>query len=286
MGFTTRSRTARRPLVVSGPSTPPGLNTIGFAEIYWADLAREIETAGYTLQETKEWCRSVVSRIRVLAERRSPGRSDIHYGQIEYVLEEAIDAIGTMESLLFLAKKAGVLDFDLNRMLDDYLGDVQLVTEFAGVRAKIVGRLHEALGNAHQLYPDAEIHVVAHSEGTVVAFLGLLEAATNPVSYPWIKQVRGLMTIGSPIDKHLILWPDLFTQFIGPGSGWSSASPSTRKTLRQRIASRRRLAPVRRPAHTLRSPQPSPDSASASAGSTTRTTATRSASSSIPRAGG
>ena len=90
-----------------------------FAEIYWADLAREIETAGYTLQETKEWCRSVVSRVRVLAEHRQPGRTDIHYGQIEYVLDEAIDAIGVLESLLFLAKKAGVLDFDLKKMLDD-----------------------------------------------------------------------------------------------------------------------------------------------------------------------
>ena len=227
-GFYDTLQDGTPPFVVSGPSTPPGLAHMGFAEIYWADLARDLETAGYTLQETKEWCRSVVSRIRVLAERRQPGRTDIHYGQIEYVLEEAIDAIGTMESLLFLAKKAGLFDFDLNRMLDDYLGDVQLVTEFTGVRARIVGRLHEAFGNAHAQYPDAEIYVVAHSEGTVVAWLGLLEAATDPVSYPWIRQVRGLMTIGSPIDKHLILWPGLFTPFIGPHASLTSPTPRIR----------------------------------------------------------
>lgn len=204
------------PFVVSGPSTPPRLGTIGFAEVYWADIARQIETAGFTLQETKAWCRSVVSRVRVLAERREPGRTDIHYGQIEYVLEEAIDAIGVMEALLFLAKKAGVLDFDLKRILDDYLGDVQLVTEFAHVRDLIVFRMQEALKTTYENNPDAEIYIVAHSEGTVVAFLGLLQAATNPRGYPWIKQVRGLMTIGSPIDKHLILWPDLFSSFTGP----------------------------------------------------------------------
>ncbi len=227
-GFYNALQKGSPPFVVSGPSTPPGLADMGFAEIYWADLAREIETAGYTLQETKEWCRSVVSRIRVLAERREPGRTDIHYGQIEYVLEEAIDAIGTMESLLFLAKKAGLFDFDLNRILDDYLGDVQLVTEFAGVRQKIVGRLHDAFTHAHAHCRDAEIYVVAHSEGTVVAWLGLLEAATKPDVYPWIRQVRGFMTIGSPIDKHLILWPDLFTSFTGPHPSLASPAPRIR----------------------------------------------------------
>ena len=228
-GFYDSLQNGSPPFVITqtAPTSPGPLSTLGFAEIYWADLAREIETAGYTLQETKEWCRSVVSRVRVLAEHRQPGRTDIHYGQIEYVLDEAIDAIGVMESLLFLAKKAGVLDFDLKKILDDYLGDVQLVTEFSGVRDKILGRLHEAFANAHQLYPQAEIYVVAHSEGTVVAFLGLLQAATDPIKYPWIKQVRGFMTIGSPIDKHLILWPDLFTPFTGPGPGLSSISTST-----------------------------------------------------------
>lgn len=227
-GFYDTLKKDRPPFVITGPASPGRLNTIGFAEIYWADLARRIATAGYTLQETKAWCRSVVARVRVLAERREPGRTDIHYDQIQYVLEEAIDAIGVMESLLFLARKVGVLDFDLKRMLDDYLGDVQLVTEFSGIREKIVGRLHEAFGTAHRLYPNAEIHIVAHSEGTVVAWLGLLQAATDPVNYAWIKQVRGFMTIGSPIDKHLILWPDLFSSFTGPNmlTITGSATPS------------------------------------------------------------
>ncbi len=222
-GFYDALQDGRPPFVISDPSPTGVLGTMGFAEIYWADLARTIETAGYTLQETKDWCRSVVSRIRVLAERRQPGRTDIHYGQIEYVLEEAIDAISVLESLLFLARKAGVLDFDLKRVLDDYLGDVQLVTEFATVRAGIVGRLHDALGRAHKMYPEAEIYLIAHSEGTVVSFLGLLEAASNPVAHPWITRVRGYATLGSPIDKHLILWPDLFTAFHGPAASLVSA---------------------------------------------------------------
>ena len=215
-GFYNLPQAGQPPFVVSGPSTPPHLGTIGFAEIYWADIARQIETAGFTLQETKDWCRSVVSRVRVLAERRQPGRTDIHYDQIAYVIDEAIDAIGVIEALLFLARKAGVLDFNLKQILDDYLGDVQLVTEFSHVRDLIVFRMQEALKITYEANPDAEIYLVAHSEGTVVAWLGLLQAATKPRDFPWIRQVRGFMTIGSPIDKHLILWPDLFSTFTGP----------------------------------------------------------------------
>jgi hypothetical protein len=69
---------------------------------------------------------------------------------------------------------------------------------------------------------------VAHSEGTVISFLGLLQAMsgdqlktpTSPIDSPqlentghipeWLKHVHGYMTIGSPIDKHLLLWPQLW----------------------------------------------------------------------------
>src|SRR5262249_28595972 len=85
--------------------------------------------------------------------------------------------------------------------------------------------------------PDAEIYIVAHSEGTVVAFLGLLMALSKSdmtdmlasddskcesddgklaVTYDWINQVRGLMTIGSPLDKHIFLWPTLWNDFKRP----------------------------------------------------------------------
>ena len=54
------------------------------------------------------------------------------------------------------------------------------------------------------------IHIVAHSEGTVVTFLGLLNGLRQPEEFPWVKHVRGLMTIGSPLNKHIILWPELW----------------------------------------------------------------------------
>ena len=83
--------------------------------------------------------------------------------------------------------------------------------------AQIVKRFHVE-------YPDVtpDIYIVAHSEGTVVSFLGLLQALSCPASATptirarsqtstdWIQYVRGFMTIGSPIDKHIVLWPSIW----------------------------------------------------------------------------
>ncbi|AJE02696.1 hypothetical protein GPICK_04325 [Geobacter pickeringii] len=128
-----------------------------------------------------------------------------------------IDTIAVLERLLFLADKAGLFRFDLKKLLDDYLGDVQLVTEFATHRQKILGRFFDVMEGIHSADPGAEIQIVAHSEGTVVTFLSLLEAmCADAANRPaWLPQVRGLMTIGSPIDKHLLLWPELWRPLEG-----------------------------------------------------------------------
>lgn len=199
--------------VPAPPERPQLTGQIGFAEVYWAGIARKREVEGYTLQETKAWAGTLVNRMRVLANRRDPANAGLDYPRIRLVLEEMIETISVLESLLALSRKAGLFDFNLKKVLDAFLGDVQLVTEFAPVRAEIVGAFHQVLAAVEKLYPDARIHLVAHSEGTVVAWLGLLEACNRPALHPWISRVDGFMTIGSPIDKHLALWPELFEAF-------------------------------------------------------------------------
>ncbi|WP_230559410.1 hypothetical protein [Paraburkholderia translucens] len=119
--------------------------------------------------------------------------------------------------------------FDLGTLLRDYFGDAQLVTEFRYYRSTIVFRFHnvirEILARFRSAYPkfegNPEIHIVAHSEGTVIAFIAMLQALSadavecpddrnTKISTDWIKSVRGFMTIGSPIDKHLLMWPKLW----------------------------------------------------------------------------
>jgi hypothetical protein len=77
-----------------------------------------------------------------------------------------------LENLLFLADKAGLFKFDLREVLDAYLGDVQIVAEFADYRRDIVLRFHQAMQHIYDEQrdkgnEDVRLHIVAHSEGTV-----------------------------------------------------------------------------------------------------------------------
>ena len=60
------------------------------------------------------------------------------------VLDEIIDTVYVLENLFFLAEKSGLFKFDLRRVLEEYLGDVQLVAEFSYYRTDIVGRFQQA----------------------------------------------------------------------------------------------------------------------------------------------
>jgi hypothetical protein len=245
------------------------LATTGFAEVFWADIPEEVVDEGSTLEETKAWARTVVARAQALwiRERQSevvnegntqretsawrrivvapthallmrvrrPRIVPPDFGLAAEVLDEIIETVYVLENLLFLADKAGLFKFDLAQVLQDYLGDVQIVTEFADYRADIVARFHKAMADIYaeecrKGNDKVRLHIVAHSEGTVISFLGLLQAMSgdqlktpaSPNDRPqlentgqipeWLKHVHGYMTIGSPIDKHLLLWPRLWNK--------------------------------------------------------------------------
>jgi hypothetical protein len=217
------------------------LGRIGFTEVFWADIPQEVVDEGRTIEETKAWARTVVARARAICKKKireeealSPAqRSGIiepDFGLAAEVLEEIIETVYVLENLTFLAEKAGLMKFDLKRVLEEYLGDVQIVTEFTLFRRDIIGRFQSALTQIHREYPDANLHIIAHSEGTVVSFLGLLHALSGERLLPgnaeggavlnklgrvpdWLSKLKGYMTIGSPIDKHILLWPKLFKDF-------------------------------------------------------------------------
>ncbi len=232
------------------------LAATGFAEVFWADIPEKVVKEGSTLEETKAWGRTVVARAQALwirerqseAVRKGSTQEETRawrrivppdFGLAAEVLDETLETIYVLENLLFLADKAGLFKFDLPKVLKDYLGDVQIVTEFADYRTDIVARFHLAMAAIYQEQrrngnDEVRLHIVAHSEGTVISFLGLLQAMSGqeftPPALPndrprlentgqipeWLKHVHGYMTIGSPIDKHLLLWPRL----------WNTLNPS------------------------------------------------------------
>jgi len=115
-----------------------------------------------------------------------------------------------------IAGKMGLGKFQLRALLDDYLGAVQLVAEFEDYGERIFGqfaKVMRALVDKHQNV--TEIYIVSHSEGTVVSFRSLLAALAvrGGEDERWVKLARGFMTIGSPIDKHIVMWQNLWKQF-------------------------------------------------------------------------
>ena len=213
------------------------LSEVGFAEVFWADIPDKVLKEGSTLEETKAWARTVVARAQAIwARGRKTGAIDPDFSLAAEVLDEIIETVYVLENLLFLADKAGLFKFDLREVLDAYLGDVQIVAEFAEYRRDIVLRFHQAMQHIYDEQcdkgnEDVRLHIVAHSEGTVVSFLGLLQAMSGmrvkksgspqvpeieletTGSIPsWLKHMHGYMTIGSPIDKHLLLWPRMWNE--------------------------------------------------------------------------
>jgi hypothetical protein len=224
---------------------------IGFAEVFWADIPGQVVREGGTLEETKAWGHTVVARAQALwiehsslvergAKSGRPAAAKINpdFSLAAEVLDEIIETVYVLENLLFLADKAGLFKFDLRVVLEAYLGDVQLVTEFANYRTEIVARFHKAMHDVYERQreegnADVQLHIIAHSEGTVVSFLGLLQAMSGiqleqagTAQHPefrlvrtnqipeWLRHVRGYMTIGSPIDKHLLLWPRMWERLV------------------------------------------------------------------------
>lgn len=200
---------------LSPPLPDPRLETLAFAEAYWARIPRSAASEQHTLEKSQKWAATIVERLRLRWRREhgtATGECDAaaEFRLLQEVLSEMVETVTVLERICFIADRAGLFTFDLRKLLDDYLGDVQVVAEFPDSRRLILDTFSAALENAHARYPAAEIYLVAHSEGTVVAWLGLLKAYRSADPPTWTANVRGLMTMGSPLDKHLTLWPELF----------------------------------------------------------------------------
>ncbi len=205
-------------LALLPPLDPQLPLNVGFTEVYWANIAREVETNGYRLEDTRHWARTIIERLKLHHENGTLFTPQ-DYGLIKVVLEETINAITVSELVMTLFKNVGSYRPKLENVLTNYLGDVQLVAEFRVIRELILEQFDKAMNAVYANDPDAGIYIIAHSEGTVVAFLGLLRALRSRANggsaaqHPWLGNIKGFITLGSPIDKHLVLWPELWHEF-------------------------------------------------------------------------
>jgi hypothetical protein len=157
-------------------------------------------------------------RLRDAAARTLTGSAVAEWAQktrdderLEQIIEELIQGVIVTDRIAFLADKAGLFKFDLKQLLIDYLDDVQVVTEFEDYRRQLLEIFNDVLEKIHRYLGKSEIYIIAHSEGTVVSFMGLLKGLSERAS--WAGSVRGYMTIGSPLNKHVFFWPELFEMY-------------------------------------------------------------------------
>ena len=232
---------AQGAFLVESPPDPAIPGEIGFAEVYWANVPRVPVREGFILEQATVWAKTVVGRLRLRTDPRCGASTTdengkpiapLDYAMAERVLLELSEAITVLGRLLFVAEKAGVFRFDLGKLLDDYLNDVQVVVEFEPYRKKVLDEFTTVMEAIQSTHRGAEVYIVGHSEGSVVAFLALLTAMAASETPAWVKQVRGLMTIGSPIDKHLVLWPELFSGVTKPV--WQPGSPAKEPRIKWR----------------------------------------------------
>ena len=199
----------------------------GFAESFWADIPEIATATQNTTEETKAWAQSVVERVRALD--TAPGKhSDlIDYNKASAVVAEMIDGIKVLENLLFTANKAGLFEFNLGQLLTDFAGCVQIVADFKDYGGDVFDRFLLTMRNLCKRMPKLEgIYIIAHSEGTVVSFRGLLSAMATEQGPDdkWINLLKGYMTIGSPLNKHIVMWPRLW-EGLQPASGRKRSHP-------------------------------------------------------------
>jgi hypothetical protein len=229
------------------------VSVIGFSEVYWQPITNSYieENGGHLPIPIFTWAHSVATRLLSADQGRSV-----------YALagwRAAIDNLEIMLQLLgALAGLAGKKE-PFDAVTVKFLGDVQMYAESDEIRQKVNGKFFSVLarldGFADQTrksilarrgdplleqfaafddFSHREIYVVAHSEGTVVAYNSLVQAqmiANGSGGYPddefvraskehaklppdsdyaWLGKVRGLVTLGSPLDKHYFIWNSRF----------------------------------------------------------------------------
>jgi hypothetical protein len=192
---------------------------VGFSEVFWQHITNKYlgNFAGGPPIPIFTWAHSINTRF-------------LRHGAEFHIAQEGIDSLETM---LQLMRKLGIILKKADRfvkILDRFLGDVEMYAEsddirgdinrrFASVLSRVPNFAKEnmaAIGPVEFTSTEPEIYVVAHSEGTVVAYNSLVEAAQRGDS--WFRLVRGLVTLGSPIDKHYTIWDNRFrtNTYTGP----------------------------------------------------------------------
>lgn len=204
-----------------------------FIDMFWADLLDA--DAARSAQPVEQWTEGVIARnSRKCEDDKSNGnlkaaKSREWLIKLLHIVNEVILFVNSFLSF----KGKGIQEVVFNK----YLSDVQVYGEHLNVRGRAVSRFHKMMQAVHDRHFEEEekqgtnrkprFIFLAHSLGTVLTMDALCYAhvdhqkltdrfpsyhtegdSTEEIkyNYDWTKYVKTLITLGSPIDKYIVLW--------------------------------------------------------------------------------
>lgn len=254
------------------------VNVIGFSEVYWqpiTDQYFEINRKNLPIP-IFTWAHSISTRLLEPGRRFAQWRSAIENLEKTLQLAKQLAALSKKLALFntMLEKFLGDVQMyaesdqirqEINQHFFHVIARVGEFSRNAGnhivkgveQRKRLMQQLAASDSNkafsdaAHNRYlqdfaefnsfadQDIDIYVIAHSEGTVVAYNSLVWAAmvredatrhsnddeftraksayetVQAVSdFDWLPKVKGLVTLGSPLDKHFLIWRSRFRKHL------------------------------------------------------------------------
>ena len=198
---------------VNGPA-----NSLGFSECYWGDIPNDyVDTY---LDSADNWIKALVGRVKRFSTVKNfriraanaNNKKIINNLNSKNIAEysETLDMLRRLIRHTFRMIPLFKVNFNFKRIVNNFLGDVQFYAEYQTMREKILKRFHDRMEGIHEEMKgeDYEVHIIAHSLGTVISFHGLLRAISSG-NNTWLNHVDSFTTIGSPIDKFLFLFPNI-----------------------------------------------------------------------------
>jgi len=202
-------------------------DVLSFSEVYWKQIPDEfIKNNSNNLPiPIFTWAHSINTRF--LANNGKATQQQT-YKERESEFSGWALAIDNLEKIMKYLKSFARLIKKENQFYmftERFLGDVQMYAESEGIKQDIDNRFLDVMSRIERFsynakkslneqgsniskFDSTEIYIVAHSEGTVISYCCLVQAAIKQMN--WLKNVKGLLTIGSPLDKHFTIWRNRF----------------------------------------------------------------------------
>jgi hypothetical protein len=189
----------------------------GFAEVHWADLMKG-EDDPRALNILK-WASHTGHVLKALESRKvgdGSGGSPLPTDIFARVVGDVVLTAQISRSLMSYAR------IEVDGLVDSvqhFVASYQVFTGSEPTRNDIVERCAETLDriavrahelNANENGEEIRVHVVAHSLGSVIALLALMEVARRPGGSDRLGCLRSFCTLGSPLDLFVALHGELF----------------------------------------------------------------------------